>query len=189
MEKQTTKSVYRYGADYGLYFGLYLTLMSACLMASTTHIETILLVYVLIAGLPVLTFFLQFKLQSKQPRFRNNASLWMFGICLFLFGSLICGVCTAVYVMLFDPDFIYDYFQSAVDTINNSPLKEHYAESVATIQTALDKNMLPTVMETTFSMIWLTTFGGSLLSLVLSPIVCFFGRQYADKNKNRNLIK
>lgn len=189
MKQQNKKSVYSYGASYGLYFGLYLTLISACFLASTTFIETIMLVYLLLAGVPVATFALQYRLQAEEPRFRNNASMWMFGICLFLFGSLICGALTAIYIFAFDPNFIYDYSRMMIEAIENSPLRENYTETIQTLGNVLDKHLLPSVMETMFLMIWLTTFGGSILSLILAPIVCYFRQSYANKNKNQNIIR
>lgn len=83
---------------------------------------------------------------------------------------MICALCSYAYLQYIDPDFIYRQTVNAVelyrelDPGNSSGIAE-------VIDTVIDNNMLPTPIEVAVEMLWMTTFFGSLLSMLLSAIV------------------
>ena len=102
MNMTKPKSIYRYGAEYGLYMGLFLTVISLCFVFSLYRMEVSIAIYPLLLIVPAVLWFMMVRLYIKEPLYRINSALWMFGICVFFFGvvdlrrgdiglSLFCG--------------------------------------------------------------------------------------------------
>ena len=103
------KSTYRYSSELGLWMGLYLFLMSACLLGSI-HIQTlILLLFPLALGTPVVLYLLLNKVWRLEPGLRTLSAMWLTGIWTFIFGSLICAILSAGWILIFDPGFVDEY--------------------------------------------------------------------------------
>lgn len=176
------KSVYRYGAEYGLFIGLYLTIMSASMLAFPYMPDAILLFYMMGIGLPIIIFIMFRRLLSVDGNFANYSSLFMFGSTAFFCGAMICGALTAGYMILFSPNHIYEYVEMVISTLENSPLKSEYVNEIEMTRSMISKRELPSPIEYVFSMMWLTILCGSLMSMILAPIVCFFNK-VKPKNK------
>lgn len=175
------KSVYRYGAEYGVYAGLYLTVMSASLLLFPYFPDGVVIFYLMAFSLPIATILLFQRLISIEPEYGNYSSLLMFGSSVYLFGSLICGLLTIGYMLIFAPNHIYDYVEMVISMLEQSPLKDEYMNEIATTRQMIDERALPTPIEYVFSMMWFTVLLGSLMSMLLAPIVCFFKKVKSKK--------
>lgn len=171
MEGGKRKSVYLYGAEYGRYFGLYLILLSACLMASP-HVPLLLFVMaVLLPGFPILLYLFLRRMCTEAPYTRTFAGVWMAGIMTTLCGSLICAVVTALWLTYVEPDFFVNYMQSAINTLHASGQADEYGEQIQVMQKAIDSKTLPSPMDYVLSMCWSTVFLGSIVSMLCAWIL------------------
>lgn len=166
-----SRSVYRFGADNGVWMGLYLTLMSSCLLLSIKIQTLILLLIPLALGVPVVLYFLMKRIYDTSPHYRKVSALWLSGIWTFIFGALICGFVTATWLLLFDPTFIHEYFRNSIETIKATPIQAGYTAEIRQLEHVLETGRVPSPMEFAFSMMWSTAFFGSLLSLIVSLLM------------------
>lgn len=166
----TPGQVYREGAYKGVATGIYLTAIFLFTVWSEKSALLSLAGLVMIFGMPFFTYRQMVKIHKKYFCTSDFSSLWMLGISMFIGGSLICALCTYIYLQYVDPGFIYRQAVNAmelykeIDPRNETGIAE-------TIKTLIDNNMLPSAIEIAVEMLWITTFFGSLLSMLLSVIV------------------
>lgn len=186
MEEDKTKSIYAYGAEYGLYMGLYLSAISLCFMLSLYIMELSVAVYPLLIAVPIFLWVMMRRLYAKNVMFRLNSALWMFGICVFFFGSLICGGVTTAFMYFVEPQFFSKYATMTMEFLQNSPLESQYTQEIELLQKAVDKQELPSPIDFVISMMWATVFFGSVTSMILSPLVRVFEQRRTYRIKNDN---
>lgn len=182
MNTTKPKSIYRYGAEYGLYMGLFLTVISLCFVFSLYRMEASIAIYPLLLIVPAVLWFMMVRLYIKEPLYRINSALWMFGICVFFFGSLICGGVTLAYLSFVEPTFFSKYATMTADFISSGPLASQYESEVELLRNAVERNQLPTSADFVISMMWTTVFMGSVTSMIMAPLV----RLVAKKRFNEN---
>lgn len=175
MDTAKRKSLYTYSAEYGLMFGLYLSVIALCFMLSVRFISTSLIVYPLLIGAPLIIWIDMIRLYRQEPAYRTNGALWMFGICLAFFGSLICATTTVGYMYFIEPDFFYKYAKMLIDIINESAMSAQYKEQTEILQLAIDKRELPSPFDFAISMSWFTLFMGSITAMFFAPIIRYVG--------------
>ncbi len=171
MDQNTNKSPYKYGADLGLWMGLYLMLISACFLLSMRLTGLAMFAFPLMIGVPVVLYFMLRRIYKESPINRTLSALWMSGIMTFICGSLICGILTAGWLLIFQPNFFYEYVAGAIRLLQEGSGASQYATQIGLMQEMIDKKLLPTPMEFVVSMIWTTAFLGSLTSLVVAWMV------------------
>lgn len=186
MEESKPKSIYNYGAEYGLFMGAYLSTVALCFMLSLRWTVVSLAVYPLLAGVPMMLWWMLMRLYRTEPIYRAHSALWMFGICVFFFGSLICGAVTAAYMYFIEPQFFIDYATMTIEFIKSGPLAEQYSAEADLLQRAIDKHELPTPINFVVSMMWVTVFVGSVTSMFLAPLVRRFGQHRFGSNNLQN---
>lgn len=164
------KSIYRRAADNGLIFGVYLSVLFVMFVLSGKSFLTSLAGLVLLLGIPGVIFVFLRRCFIAEFGKTTISGLWMLGILIFIYASLICGVVTYVYLQYFDPSFIYNQAQAALD-IYRSVEEIKGTDLVIGMQRAIEEKLLPTPIQFVFQMIWVTTFFGSLLSLLTALIV------------------
>lgn len=162
------RSVYGHSAQLGLPMGLYLFLMSAALLGSIRFQPLILFIFPLALGLPVVLYFLIHRVWKQDPMLHTFGAVWLLGIWIFIFGSLVCAILSAGWIFLFEPDFVSGYLSMSIDAISNSPMAEQYASQLEQFEALRRSGSLPTPMEFIFTMIWSTAFLGSIISLLIA---------------------
>lgn len=165
------KSVYKHAAESGVPMGFYLTLMSACLLLSVRLPQISMLTLPLLIGLPFFTAWLMKRIVAQSPAYRRVSPLWLAGIYIYIFGTLICTFLSLLYVMFVEPHFVREYFEMAIAGVERGGLGGEYAASIASIRKAIDNNALPTGVQFVTSMAWATCFFGSLLSLLIAAVL------------------
>ncbi len=176
------KSIYKYAAEAGVPIGMYLTLMSACLLMSLRIEILSMLVFPLMACFPIVLGMTMKRIATREPAYMKVSALWLGGIYTVIFGTLICSLFSGVYLLFIDPGFVNSYFDHAITTIESSPMAVEYEATTDLMREAMDAHILPTGMEFVSTMGWITCFAGSILSLVLSVIIVKTGK------KRRELI-
>jgi hypothetical protein len=109
------------------------------------------------------------------------SALWMHGISIFFFGSILLAAAVYVFLRFMNPTFIVDNLRVAIDVYRSLGVPE--ANEIAdSLQMMIDKHMLPTAISLAISSIWSVVFSGSMLSLLLALLVRAF-----NKNSNSNI--
>ena len=171
------KSIYKYASEAGVPAGLYLTLMSMCVLLSVKIPALPLLLLPLILGFPLILWMLVRKISREEPSYNKFSSLWLGGIYTVIFGSLICMFVSAFYLVMFEPNFVNLYISNALDAVENSSMAGEYASSIELMHEAVEAHILPSGLEFLTSMAWFTCFVGSILSLIIALIMSKSGRK------------
>lgn len=167
-------SIYNLAAKFGVPVGIVLTMMSACFIFSGNYpfLSTIQLLLLLV--IPAMLYIKMRRVAATYPHFRKMAALWVFGIYSIIFGTLICALATAAYLLFLDPGFIERYLRETIASIESTPLASTYAPQLEIMKEAIRRRLLPSPMEFVVSMSWATSFFGSMLSL---PLAFFTSRR------------
>lgn len=163
-------SVYRQAAKDGVPFGIILTAVSLMVIYTGESGLAAIAAIILMMSLPFALFALMLRYVRNLNPLADIATGWTHGMMISLFGSLICGVVTYVWLQFFEPTFIYDQAESAIEAWKQLP-KEQQGDMTAELQKAVDNGLLPTPIEFVVNMILLTTFLGSVLSLFMAWII------------------
>lgn len=162
------KSIYKYASEAGLPAGLYLTLMSACILMSIKLPFLPVLVVPLMLGFPFVLWKLLKNIVEAEPGYRKFASVWLGGIYTVIFGTIICLFLSALYIVFVEPGFVYQYVTNAIAAVENSGMADQYANTIILMKEAIELHLLPTGIEFITTMAWFTCFCGSILSLLLA---------------------
>lgn len=171
------KSIYKYASEAGLPVGLYLTLMSACLLLSVKIPALPMLILPLGLGFPFLLWAMMKKIVREEPSYNKFSSLWLGGIYTVIFGCLICMFLSAMYIVFFEPNFVNLYVGNALMAVESSPMAAEYESSIRLMKEAMDAHILPSGLEFLTTMAWFTCFCGSVLSLVLAALLSKGGKK------------
>lgn len=164
------RTIYKEGANKGVYFGFYLIALFLCMVMSEKENLMSLPALLLLIGIPVFIYKVVSKVHRKYFRAGDFASLWMLGITVFIGGSLICAICTYAYLQYADPEFIERQAENALAIYKDADgFKD--SDFIKVLQTAIDNDMLPSPIEVAVELLWMTTFFGSLLSMLIAAIV------------------
>lgn len=174
--KQKTPSVYRAGAEDGWRLGLYMMAIFLCGAYSMQVPVLGILSFILTLVIPVITFIWLKRDYVRYPGLRFFSAIWMHGIAMFFFGGLLLALCVYLFLRFFQPDFIVDNVRMAIDmyrSMKDVPGSEDLAH---TLEQMLEQHLLPSAINVAMTMIWLSTFFGSVMSLLFSVIIRFFIR-------------
>lgn len=164
------KSIYRRGADDGFWMGIYLSVLCVALFSSVHSLLSGLLALVMMAAVPVIIFFMLRRSYRSDNCMTQFSGLWLHGICIFFFGSLLMALTAYVYLRFIEPGYINNTVNMAKEmymTIDTPDAQE----MAGILQKAQDSHLLPTAGATAVQIIWLGVFSGSVLSMILSLIV------------------
>ena len=171
------KSIYKYASEAGLPVGLYLTVMSACLLLSVKFPGLPLVLFPLALGFPFILWMLMKRIAREEPSYNKFSSLWLGGIYTVIFGTLICMFLSAIYIVVFEPGFVQLYVNNAIQAVESTPMADQYQQTITLMKEAMDAHLLPSGLEFLTTMAWFTCFAGSILSLVLSFIMVKTGKK------------
>lgn len=131
----------------------------------------------LIICFPFLLGYYLWRIAKDEPSYKKLSALWLGGIYTVIFGTLICMLFSASYIIFVEPGFVHHYVENALTQIETSPMASQYAASTSLMRDAMAAHILPSGMEFVTGMGWLTCFGGSILSLVLAALISRTGRR------------
>lgn len=171
------KSIYKYASEAGLPAGLYLAVMSACLLLSVKFPGLPLVLFPLALGFPFILWMLMKRISREEPSYNKFSSLWLGGIYTVIFGTLICMFLSAIYIVVFEPGFVHLYVSNAIQAVESTPMADQYAPTIKLMKEAMDAHLLPSGLEFLTTMAWFTCFAGSILSLVLAFVMSRTGKK------------
>ncbi len=172
MNEINAHSPYRYGADQGLYFGLYLICLYGCGVMNITspNLFTSLAAMVLFFGVPFIIYYWLRRTYVESKGALQLSALWMQGIVIFICGTLISAVALVIYLKFINPTFIVDQMRILIDMYSTMDW-ERGQEAAEMLQNIIDMKMVPTAMSVVMETVWLGVFSGSLLSLLMGLLV------------------
>lgn len=129
-----------------------------------------------------------FLLMRRYRRMPGNevlgfSNLWSFGSLLALFGSMLSGVFEYIYYAYINPQYIATQMENAKTLLSEVTATSGEA-MVSALSGSIELIGTPTAIEMVVQSIWLSFITGSLLSLVLSPIVVTLCRREEKKNQD-----
>ncbi len=187
MEKFKHKSVFRRGAEDGLGFGIYLSLLFIfyAVAIDVPLLGSIVLLMALAVPVPVYTYITLRKGFVQNGYFYTFSEVWTHGIVLFLCGTLILAATMVAYMTWINPNFINELCQIAI-----TAYRQIDKETIASgLELMMKEGALPSPLSMAWSMITFGVFSGSILSLILSPIIRHFRpKENNDDNDQTNQI-
>ncbi len=166
----TGKSVYRRGADDGFWFGLYLSILFLVSANSIFSAFAGIFSVVMAIAVPFIIFFFLRRSYRADNFTSTFSALWLHGICIFFFGSLIAALTTYIFLRFVNPTYINTLVDMAIEFYGSVDTPDAH-EVTTVLQKARAAHMLPTPGGTAVQVIWAGVFTGSLLSMVVSAIV------------------
>lgn len=166
-ESIKAKSPFRRGADDGIIMGLLLVAVffTGTLSFSYT-LASDLTPILMLAGVPLLTYFLLRRSYVRDNGMTLFSSLWMQGIVTFFCGSLILAIVMYVYMRWGNPGFMREMVIRMSEFYDSMPETPQSREVSQIFHTMLDENVFPSAINVAIESIWLGVFSGSLLSML-----------------------
>ena len=169
MEPEPKKSIYKRAAEWGLPFGLYIACMGVASIYADYFAPLSIIFILMIMATPLVVYYFQRRRFIEDDGFTEYAGLWMLGILLFIFGSVIASFIIYLVLQYFRPDFMYEQARMVIEAYSKIPQASD-SEMLEILQKMVDRRLLPTPIETVFNAFWFITFGGCLVSAVTALV-------------------
>ncbi|MBR5843816.1 MAG: DUF4199 domain-containing protein [Bacteroidaceae bacterium] len=179
-ENTERKSLLMYAMEGGVWLGLYLVARFVCGVAGLYSPVLNTVAMLLFVGTPVMLYWVMMRFHKQSGYMWGFAMLWMMGIMLFFFASLISCVPEYIFYQYIDPDYIATAASQSIKLIEEMGVMQD-AASLEEIRKMLSTDAVPTPFQMVMSTMWANIFFGSLLSIVVAPFVL--------RKKNKNEIK
>ena len=162
-------SVYQRASVWGFPFGLYL----ACAGVSSVFADWFLpLGYIFImltVGAPLVVYYFQRRYFIEEDGFAEYAAVWMLGIMLYMFGTVLASFIMFLVIQYGRPEFVYDQANLVIKFYSEIP-EMRDSEFVSVLKRAVEKQALPTPIESVFNAFWFITFGGCITSAITAIV-------------------
>lgn len=175
------RTVYHRGASDGLIMGLYMAVMYVLQVSGLRAPMLSLLGEAMMLGVPVAAYMLMRRGVRETAPPPVFSAIWMHGIMIFLCGSIIMALVAYVYMRFVTPTFIVDLFRTMAELYAGMGT-DAGQEFSRVLERVIEARMLPTPISFAFSLMWLASFGGAMLSLLLAGILKW--RMASKKSKN-----
>lgn len=175
------KNIYQHAAEWGVPFGLYLACTAAASIFADWFAPLHVLFFVLLLGLPAVTYYFQRRKFIEDDGFTEYSALWMLGILLYILGTILCSFIVYLLLQYGRPNFVYEQAQAALDLYSTMPQMKD-SEMLHVLEVAIKEKALPSPIEMVMSVFWFVTFGGSLVSAVTAAVA---QRALPDKHRKR----
>ena len=176
-ETTERKSLLMYAMEGGVWLGLCLIARFICGVAGLYSPVLNAVAMLLLIGTPVMLYRVMLQFHKKSGYISGFALLWMMGIMLFFFASLISCVPEYIFYQYINPDYIANAASQSVKLMEEMGWLKDDA-TLEEVNKMLAADAVPTSIQMVISTMWAHVFFGSLLSIVVAPFVL------RKKNKN-----
>lgn len=168
--ERSKMSVYARGAQDGVLMGAVLCGIFASWALSLRVAAASLAFPLLCLAVPVLAWWLLRRGYRADLGLSTFSALWMHGICIFFFGTLLMAAISIVWLQWLEPGLISRSLNSAADVYAQlgTPEATRLAEDVRRI---IERGMVPRPVDVALALLWTGVFSGSILSIVLAAII------------------
>lgn len=169
-ETTERKSLLIYSMEGGAWLGLYLVLRFVCSVAGTVSPLFDAVALVMFALTPIVLYYLMLQYHRHNNYVSGFSLLWMMGIMLFFFASLICAIPEYVFYQYIDPDYIANAMSQSVKLIEELGLMQN-DETYNQMRQLISEGTTPTALQMIMSSMWSNVFFGSLISILVALFV------------------
>ena len=162
---ETKKSIFQRASEWGMPFGLYLACGAMAFIFADWFAPLGLIFFVLMLATPVVVYYFQRRKFIEDEGFTEYAGLWMLGILLFIFGTVLASFIVYFVLQYGRPDFMYDQANQVIKVYSEMP-EMRDSEFLRILQLMVDERRLPPPIEVVFNAFWFITFGGSVTSAI-----------------------
>lgn len=168
-------AVSRSAMEYGIYLGVFFIVKFVITTLSVYIPALSIISLIMTVAIPFLLYKFMMMYADHYYGSLSFIQYWLFGILLFFFASLICGVVNYIYYQYVNPDFLNVQISAlmnqlnSVESLKNTGFSDFFRET-------LEKNGTPTAIQMTIQTIWSTVFWGALLSVVIGLIALWKNR-------------
>lgn len=164
------RSIFERAASNGLWMGLYFAAIFMAMVGSVRFGMLNIAVMTLMLFVPYLVYRQLLTTHREAHGMESFAGLWMQGIITFICGSLILCAVSYLFLRFCYPNFMYDSCIQILDTYEKNPDMPKDALFDVARSIADNRNLIrPTDIAVAY--LWAGSFTGSILSLILAPIV------------------
>lgn len=162
------QSLYALAARDGLIIGavMVLTFLTLVLSSSAPLLGTVSLVLLCVTPYLIWRLIRRHWINRQIPS--AFSAVWLTGICIFLFGSIILALGIYVILGMIMPDWIQTQTLLAANRLAENPSTVNEAKTIIKI---IQSGQLPSPIYVAVSMIWFVGFTGSLWSLIFAFII------------------
>ena len=172
------RSVYSIGASDGVIVGVIMGLCAASMIMSAAVPVLTLVGLALFISTPYVVWRMLRRAWLRAQVPRTFSAVWLHGICIFLFGSLIMALMMYLTLRFGQPGWIESQTLLAADRLAADPAT---ARQAMVLHNIVDSGQLPSPIYSSISSIWLVSFTGSIWSMIFAFIltrVPSFARRY-----------
>ena len=162
---ETKKSIFQRASEWGMPFGLYLACGAMAFIFADWFAPLGLIFFVLMLATPVVVYYFQRRKFIEDEGFTEYAGLWMLGILLFIFGTVIASFIVYFVLQYGRPDFMYDQANQVIKVYSEMP-EMRDSEFLRILQRMVEERRLPPPIEVVFNAFWFITFAGSVTSAI-----------------------
>ena len=179
-ETQERKSLIQYSMEGGLWLGLYFVLrfFSGVMGVYSPIFDA--LAMVLFVGTPFVLYRIMLAYHRNNDCITSFSLLWMMGIMLFLFASLITAIPEYIFYQYISPDYVANAMKQSVKLIEEWGIMQENS-ALEELRSVAESGAVPSALQMILSSMWSNLFFGSILSIIVSPFVL--------RNKKSNNIK
>ncbi len=165
-----SRNIYERAATDGAWLGLYFVAMFAGSVLSLSVALLNIPVMAMALLVPYIAYRMLRRTHLDCHGLTSFSALWMQGIITFGCGSLILGAATFVFMRWLDPTFLVDTLKTGIEFYRSAPVASG-KEMADTLQQALDNHLIPAPIDVALMWLWLGTFTGSILCMIVAVIV------------------
>lgn len=165
---QIQRSVYTLGAYDGLWVGLAMGFCVMVMVASSRYPSLSLLGLVMFLAIPFMAWAYLRRAWVSGWVPATFSAVWLHGICIFLFGSIITALMMYISLRFVVPGWIESQTMLAVERLSADP---ETAEQARILSEVVKSGQMPSPIYTSVSSIWLVAFTGSMWSLLFAFIL------------------
>ena len=169
-ESTARKSLLKYSMESGVWLGLYLIVRFVFTVTSMYSVMANILALALYVGTPFVVYRIMLQYHRNNGYISFFSLLWMMGIMLFFFASLISCIPEYIFYEYINPQYVTELLDNTFVKLDEMDLLKGNT-SLESMRKALDEGGAPTSIQMILQSIWSNVFFGSLLSMVVAPFV------------------
>ena len=154
----------------GVWLGLYLVIRFICGVAGMYIPLLNTVAMLMFVGTPFVLYRILMQFHKQNGFLSGFALLWMMGIMLFFFASLISCIPEYIFYQYINPNYIAEAAAESLKLLEEMGLMQDEA-TTSEMRKMLSSDAVPSAIQMVMSTMWANVFFGSLLSIVVAPFV------------------
>lgn len=171
VKNEEQKSIVQFAMEWGVYMGLYFVVKFVFEVWSMDSFFCNTVSLLMLLCIPIVVYRAMRKYDVMNGLKCYFAQLWMMGIMLFFFTSLISSLAQYIYYVYINPEYIKVQFQSAVALMESLNLMSKDPSLLEALKEGVEKGNVPSPMSVVVERMWVNMFFGSLLSAAIAWLV------------------